>query len=248
MDVVRFGGDVRLLRTRRGWTQRRLATEAKVSRWVVAEIEASSGDRLTAERLIRVVAALGRLSLDPDPVPGRRARSTARSTTRGLGRPTRGAAPKRGMGRRDRGLVQRSSASAGSIDVLAFEPTTGRTARRSRSKTVRPGHRRRCSHARPEGAPRSDCDTAADGCSLVSRLLSHCLDGRWRVGASRSTRRRLAHRRFDATLAHYALRSRWRCRGCERHRVARLPASRQFDSASALSATSPRRPSASTRR
>jgi transcriptional regulator with XRE-family HTH domain len=36
MDVMRFGGDVRLLRTRRGWTLRRLATEAKVSRWVVA--------------------------------------------------------------------------------------------------------------------------------------------------------------------------------------------------------------------
>jgi hypothetical protein len=36
-----------------------LAAEAKVSRWVVAEIEAGRGDRITADRLIRVVAALG---------------------------------------------------------------------------------------------------------------------------------------------------------------------------------------------
>jgi transcriptional regulator with XRE-family HTH domain len=59
MDVVRFGGDVRLLRKRRGWTQWRLASEARVSRWVIGEIEAGRGDRITAERLIRVVAALG---------------------------------------------------------------------------------------------------------------------------------------------------------------------------------------------
>jgi DNA-binding XRE family transcriptional regulator len=48
MDVVRFGGDIRLLRARRGWTQVQLATEAKVSRWVIAEIEAGRGDGITA--------------------------------------------------------------------------------------------------------------------------------------------------------------------------------------------------------
>ena len=59
MDAVRFGGDVRLLRGRRRWTQGRLAGEAKVSRWVIAQIEAGRGDRITVDRLIRVVAALG---------------------------------------------------------------------------------------------------------------------------------------------------------------------------------------------
>jgi transcriptional regulator with XRE-family HTH domain len=59
MDPVRFGGDVRLLRRRRGWTQQRLAAEAGVSRWVVVEIEAGRGHRISADRLIRVVAALG---------------------------------------------------------------------------------------------------------------------------------------------------------------------------------------------
>jgi transcriptional regulator with XRE-family HTH domain len=59
MDVVRFGGDVRLLRRRRGWTQQRLAAEAKVARWAIVEIEAGRGGRITAERLVRVVAALG---------------------------------------------------------------------------------------------------------------------------------------------------------------------------------------------
>lgn len=50
---------MRLLRRRRGWSQRRVASEAKVSRWLVGEIEAGRGDRIPVERLIRVVAALG---------------------------------------------------------------------------------------------------------------------------------------------------------------------------------------------
>src|SRR5687768_9402611 len=59
MDPTRFGGDVRLLRQRRGWTQQRLGEEADVSRWAVAEIEAGRGHRMSADRLIRVVAVLG---------------------------------------------------------------------------------------------------------------------------------------------------------------------------------------------
>jgi transcriptional regulator with XRE-family HTH domain len=59
MDVVRFGADVRLLRLKRGWTQERLAGAANVSRWAIGEIEAGRGDRITADRLIHVVAALG---------------------------------------------------------------------------------------------------------------------------------------------------------------------------------------------
>ena len=59
MDPVKLAGDLRLLRSRRGWTQRRLAAEAGVSRWAVAEIEAGRGDRITPRQLIRVVSALG---------------------------------------------------------------------------------------------------------------------------------------------------------------------------------------------
>jgi hypothetical protein len=47
MDVVRFGADVRLLRRRRGWTQARLAAEAKVARWVIVEIDTGRGARVT---------------------------------------------------------------------------------------------------------------------------------------------------------------------------------------------------------
>jgi transcriptional regulator with XRE-family HTH domain len=59
MDLVRFGRDIRLLRQRRGWTQRRLAAQAKVSRWAAAEMEAGRGGRIAMEQLGRVVAALG---------------------------------------------------------------------------------------------------------------------------------------------------------------------------------------------
>ena len=58
MDPVRFGADVRLLRLRRGWTQQRLASEAMVSRWVVAEVEAGRAPRIRVEHLARVVSAL----------------------------------------------------------------------------------------------------------------------------------------------------------------------------------------------
>lgn len=59
MDPARFGADIRLLRRRRGWSQRRLASEAKTSRWTIAEVEAGRGDRLPLERLIAIVASLG---------------------------------------------------------------------------------------------------------------------------------------------------------------------------------------------
>jgi transcriptional regulator with XRE-family HTH domain len=55
---MRFGSDVRLLRRRLGWSQRRLALEAGASRWSVAEVEAGRGDRLPLERLIAIIAAL----------------------------------------------------------------------------------------------------------------------------------------------------------------------------------------------
>ena len=55
---MRFGSDVRLLRRRRGWSQRRLAAEARVSRWAVAAVE--GGVRTDfGSSLIAITAALG---------------------------------------------------------------------------------------------------------------------------------------------------------------------------------------------
>jgi hypothetical protein len=59
MDVVRLGSDVRLLRRRRGWSQRRLAAEAAVSRWTVAQIEVGRADRSRLDGLGAIVTALG---------------------------------------------------------------------------------------------------------------------------------------------------------------------------------------------
>ena len=55
----RFGSDLRLLRRRRGWTQRRLAAEAKVSRWAVAAVEGGRASDLHLDRLTAIVTALG---------------------------------------------------------------------------------------------------------------------------------------------------------------------------------------------
>ena len=59
MDPIRFGGDIRLLRHHRGWTQARLAGAAAVSRWVIVEIEAGCAAHIAVEQLARVAAALG---------------------------------------------------------------------------------------------------------------------------------------------------------------------------------------------
>lgn len=64
VDAISFGSDIRLLRRRKGWTQTRLALEARVPRWVVVAIENGRGDRVVPVRLIAVAAALGgRLSV-----------------------------------------------------------------------------------------------------------------------------------------------------------------------------------------
>jgi transcriptional regulator with XRE-family HTH domain len=124
MDVVRFGGDVRLLRKRRGWTQQRLASEATVSRCVITEIEAGRGDRITAERLIRVVAALGgylsiRIQYQGEGLDRLRDQRHAALVDRMIDRL-----------RRDGWEVAtevsfNTFGERGSIDVLAFEPTSG---------------------------------------------------------------------------------------------------------------------------
>jgi transcriptional regulator with XRE-family HTH domain len=59
MDQVRLGNDVRLLRHRRGWSQTRLGALVGVSRWVVSEIECGRGDRFDMSVIARVVAVLG---------------------------------------------------------------------------------------------------------------------------------------------------------------------------------------------
>ena len=59
MDMTRFGADVRLLRLRKRWSQRRLAAEATVKRWVIVGVEAGRGDRIRVELLAAVVVALG---------------------------------------------------------------------------------------------------------------------------------------------------------------------------------------------
>ena len=56
---MRFGSDVRLLRRRRGWSQRRLAAEAKISRYAVASVEAGRGDKVPLARLATIVGAVG---------------------------------------------------------------------------------------------------------------------------------------------------------------------------------------------
>lgn len=124
MDVVRFGADVRLLRRRRGWTQARLANEAKVSRWVIVEIEAGRGDRIAADRLIRVIAALGgylsiRVQYQGEGLDRLRDRRHAVLVDRMVER------------LRDDGWEVATEVSfnsfgeRGSIDILAFEPISG---------------------------------------------------------------------------------------------------------------------------
>jgi transcriptional regulator with XRE-family HTH domain len=59
VDVVRVGLQFRALRRRRGWTQHRLAIEARVSRSVIYRIERGRADRVAIPTLLRVAVALG---------------------------------------------------------------------------------------------------------------------------------------------------------------------------------------------
>jgi DNA-binding XRE family transcriptional regulator len=124
MDVVRFGGDVRLLRRVRGWTQQRLAKEADVGRWVIVDIEAGRAGKVTAERLIRVVAALGgylslRIQYHGEGLDRLRDQGHASLVDRMVAR------------LRNDGWEVATEVSfnvfgeRGSIDILAFQPTTG---------------------------------------------------------------------------------------------------------------------------
>jgi transcriptional regulator with XRE-family HTH domain len=59
VDPVRLGLIVRALRRRRGWTQRRLAELAQVSRSAIARIERGGSDDFTGALVRRVAVALG---------------------------------------------------------------------------------------------------------------------------------------------------------------------------------------------
>lgn len=58
MDAARISADMRLLRRRRGWSQRRLAAEARVSRWAVATVESARAGSLPLDVLQAVATAL----------------------------------------------------------------------------------------------------------------------------------------------------------------------------------------------
>src|SRR5690349_15986989 len=59
MDPARLASDVRLLRHQRRWSQRRLAAEARVSRWSVTTIESGRPGAVRIDVARDVVAALG---------------------------------------------------------------------------------------------------------------------------------------------------------------------------------------------
>jgi transcriptional regulator with XRE-family HTH domain len=59
VDQTRIGGDLRILRRRRGWTQQRLADEAGVSRSMIATIEGGHAERSPLGVLMWITAALG---------------------------------------------------------------------------------------------------------------------------------------------------------------------------------------------
>ena len=124
MDPRRVGADVRLLRRERGWTQERLATAAGVSAWIVYRIEGGHADAVLTGSLTRVVTALdGYLSVRVlwhgeglDRLRDRRHAALVEQVVDIL---------------RADGWVVEPEASfnvfgeRGSIDILAFHPTTG---------------------------------------------------------------------------------------------------------------------------
>lgn len=59
MDPVKFGLSIRALRRRRGWTQQKLADEARMSTSAVSRVERGSGERLSVHALTGLAAALG---------------------------------------------------------------------------------------------------------------------------------------------------------------------------------------------
>jgi transcriptional regulator with XRE-family HTH domain len=124
MDVIRFGLGMRALRIRKGWTQRHLGSLVRISSSVISRIERGRADRVAVHALVRVAARLD-------------ARVDVRLLWRGEGLD-------RLLDARHASLVDRmmsilesagwdATAEAtfdvrgqrGSIDILAFHPSTG---------------------------------------------------------------------------------------------------------------------------
>jgi transcriptional regulator with XRE-family HTH domain len=124
MDGVRLGADVRLLRARRRWTQQRLASEARVSRWAVAQLEAGRAGSVRTDDLVRVIAALGgylsvRVLYHGEGLDRLRDRRHAAIVDRMVAR-------LRADGWQVATEVSFNSfGERGSIDILAFEPSSG---------------------------------------------------------------------------------------------------------------------------
>jgi transcriptional regulator with XRE-family HTH domain len=124
MEPVCFGNDVRLLRRRRGWSQQRLADEAHVPRWVVSAAERGEADRLGFDRLAQIVRALGaylsvRILFEGEALDRLRDQRHAAVVERMVARLL------------DVGWELATEVSfsvygeRGSIDILAWHPTTG---------------------------------------------------------------------------------------------------------------------------
>lgn len=124
MDPVRFGLAIRALRRRRGWTQAALGSKAGLSQTAVSRVERGFGDRFTVQVLARLVTALGaRISL--------RVLSHGEDLDRLLDAGHAEIVERVARLLRGRGweVVPEATFSIfgerGSIDVLAFHPTTG---------------------------------------------------------------------------------------------------------------------------
>jgi transcriptional regulator with XRE-family HTH domain len=64
VDQTRVGGDLRLLRHRRGWSQGRLSREAGVGRSTISAVETGRAEQVALDTLLRIATALGaRLSV-----------------------------------------------------------------------------------------------------------------------------------------------------------------------------------------
>lgn len=124
MEPIRFGSDVRLLRRRRGWTQQRLAEEAHVPRWVVSAAERGEADRLAIDRLGRIARALGaylsvRILFEGEGLDRLRDQRHAAIVERMVARLL-------GIGWEIATEVSFNVyGERGSIDILAWHPTTG---------------------------------------------------------------------------------------------------------------------------
>ena len=151
MDPIRFGGDIRLLRRERGWTQERLASAS--ARHASADQSRSRRDvaiDMPVERLIQRRAALGAFVSVRLTVPRARpwtgsATVAMRRWSSSLGRRLVAA----GWEIRDRSLVQRIRRTR--LDRRPRLPSGDRRAARHRGEDRRPRRRWDAHDARPEG-------------------------------------------------------------------------------------------------